>query len=114
MIMVLVRWLMSALVLLIIAEVVPGISISGWYAAIIAALVLGLLNALVKPVLVLLTFPITIVTLGLSVLVINGLLFWFASSFLDGFDVTGFWSAFLGALIMTVFSSVISLSTKSK
>lgn len=100
--------------LLIIAEVVPGISISGWYAAIIAALVLGLLNALVKPVLLFLTFPITIVTLGLFVFIINALLFWFASSFLDGFAVTGFWAAFFGALLMSVFSSIISLSTKSK
>lgn len=110
----LIRWLMSALVLLIIAEVVPGISISGWYAAIIAALVLGLLNALVKPILVVLTLPITVVTLGLSILVINGLLFWFAASFLDGFVVSGFWAAFFGALIMSLFSSLVSLSTKNK
>ena len=109
-----IRWLLAALILLVVSRLVPGIEIAGWYTAIIVALVLGLLNALVKPILVVLTFPITIVTLGLFVFVINALLFWFASSFLDGFVVAGFWSAFFGALLMSFFSSIISLSTKNK
>ena len=101
-------WLINALSLLAVAYVLPSVSIAGFYAALITALVLGLLNTLIRPLLVLVTLPITILTLGLFTLVINALLFWFVASFVDGFQVAGFWSAFWGALLYSVISSVAS------
>lgn len=101
---VLLRWIINAATLLIIAQILPGVELSGWYAAFITALILGLVNAVIRPVLVFLTLPINILTLGLFVLVINGLLFWFVASFIDGFAVAGFWAAFWGALILSIVS----------
>ncbi|MAQ59119.1 hypothetical protein CL638_01725 [bacterium] len=98
------RILLSALTLLVIAYFVPGIAVDGVYIAIIAAIVLGILNAVVRPVLLVLTLPITLLTLGLFAFVINGLLFWFAASFLEGFSVSGFWTALMGSLLMTLAS----------
>lgn len=97
---ILLRWLINALVLIGIAYLVPGIRVASLYAALIAALVLGLVNALIRPILVILTLPITIITLGLFTLVINAALFYFVSTVVKGFDVRGFWPAFVGALIM--------------
>jgi len=96
------RFLLSVLGLLIIAEYVPGISLEGIYVATISVLILGLLNAVVRPVLFILTLPITILTLGLFSFVLNALLFWFVASFIDGFTVDGFLAALLGSLLMTV------------
>ena len=98
----LVRWLLMALSLGLTAWIVPGIRVSGPAALLIAALVIGLLNALVKPFLVLLTLPLTILTLGIFLLVLNALLFWVAAAVVPGFDVAGFLSAFLGALVLAV------------
>lgn len=100
------RVLFNALGLILIAEFVPGINVDGFYAALIAAIVLGILNAIAKPVLLVLTLPITIITLGLFALVINALLFLFAASFLEGFSVDGFWYALLGSLLMSLVSTV--------
>lgn len=83
-------WILNAVALLVVAYILPGITVASFGSALIAALVLGLLNTLVKPVLVLLTLPITIVTLGLFLLVLNALVFWFAGSILKGFQVNGF------------------------
>jgi putative membrane protein len=82
--------------------------VASFGSALIAALVLGLLNTLVKPVLILLTLPITIVTLGLFLLVLNALVFWFAGSVLKGFQVNGFWWAMLGAFVYSIVSGVLS------
>ncbi|HLU14251.1 MAG TPA: phage holin family protein [Burkholderiaceae bacterium] len=101
-------WILNAVALLIVAYILPGIAVSSFGSALIAALVLGLLNTLVKPVLVLLTLPITIVTLGLFLLILNGLLFWFAGSVLKGFTVNGFWWAMLGALIYSIVSGLLT------
>src|SRR5438045_107036 len=98
----LIRWLLSAGALLLITRLIPGIIIQNFYTALVAALVLGLINALIKPLIVLLTLPVNIMTLGLFTLVINALLFWFASTVVKGFDVAGFWPAFFGALAMWV------------
>lgn len=106
--MLLLRWIINAATLLLIARFVPGVAVDGWYAAFIAALVLGLVNAIIRPIFILLTLPINIITLGLFTFVINALLFWFVSSFVDNFDVAGFWPAFWGALIMTVVSWITS------
>jgi putative membrane protein len=100
------RVLFNALGLILIAEFVPGINVDGFYAALIAAIVLGILNSIAKPILLVLTLPITIVTLGLFALVINAALFLFAASFLEGFSVDGFWYALLGSLLMSLVSTI--------
>lgn len=97
--------LFIAFVLLVIAEYVPGITVEGVYPAVIAAIVLGVLNVLVKPILFVLTLPITILTLGLFTFIINAGLFWFAASFVDGFAVTNFWYALFGSILVTIASS---------
>ncbi len=101
-------WILNAVALLVVAYLLPGITVASFGSALIAALVLGLLNTLVKPLLILLTLPITIVTLGLFLLVLNALVFWFAGSVLKGFQVSGFWWALLGALIYSVVSGLLS------
>lgn len=102
-------WFLNALALLTVAYVLPGITVDGYTAALVAALILGLINTLLRPLLILLTLPVTVVTLGLFLLVINGLLFWFAGSVLKGFEVSGFWVGVLGALLYSIFSSVLSM-----
>lgn len=102
------RLLLTAFVLLIVAEYIPGITVEGFYPALIAAIVLGLLNGIVRPILLILTFPITIITLGLFVFVINALLFWFAATFIDGFTVSTFWHALLGSLIVSAASTLLN------
>ena len=100
------KLLLTSLTLLVVAEYVPGIDIEGFYPALVAAIVIGLLNLFVKPVLILLTLPITIVTLGLFIVVINASLFWFAASFIDGFSVDGFWYAVIGSFIVSIVSAI--------
>lgn len=100
------RILVTALALLIVAKLIPGVTVDGLYPALIAALVLGLLNVFVRPVLVFLTLPITLLTLGLFIFVINALLFWLTASFLEGFAVSSFASALLGSLLVTLISTV--------
>lgn len=98
--------LITALALLIVARIVHGITVDSIYIALIVALILGILNVLVKPVLIVLTLPITIVTLGLFIFVINASLFWFVGTFVDGFDVSGFIAALLGSVIVSVISAI--------
>ena len=100
------RILWNALGLLLIAEYVPGISIDSFYSAVVAAIILGIFNAILRPILIILTLPITLLTLGLFTLVINAALFLFAASFIEGFAVSGFWYALLGSLLMTLISTV--------
>lgn len=95
------RWLLSAGILMLIAYIVPGIQVAGFYTALIAALILGLINAVIKPIVALLTLPVTLLTLGLFSLIINALMFYLASTVVKGFQVGGFWPAFWGALIMS-------------
>jgi len=102
-------WFLNALALLTVAYVLPGITVDGFKAALVAALILGLINTLLRPLLILLTLPVTVVSLGLFILVINGLLFWFAGSVLKGFEVSGFWVGVLGALLYSIFSSVLAM-----
>jgi putative membrane protein len=101
-------WILNAVALLVVAYILPGITVASFGSALIAALVLGLLNTLVKPLLVLLTLPITVVTMGLFLLVLNALVFWFAGSILKGFQVGGFWWALFGALIYSIVSGLLS------
>ncbi len=103
---ILLRILWNALGLLVIAKFVPGIMVADFYSALIAAVILGLFNAILKPILFLLTLPITLLTLGLFSLVINAGLFLFAASFIEGFAVTSFWYALLGSLLMSLISTI--------
>lgn len=101
-------WILNAVALLVVAYILPGITVASFGSALIAALVLGLLNSLVKPLLVVLTLPITIVTLGLFLLVLNALVFWFAGSIFKGFQVNGFWWAVIGAIVYSLVSGLLS------
>ncbi len=101
-------WVLNALALLAVAYLVPGIHVAGFTAALVAALVIGLVNMLIKPVLVLLTLPITVLTLGLFILVINGLLFYAVGSWLEGFEVNTFLAGMIGALLYSIFSWILS------
>ena len=100
------RVLLTALALLLAAYLIPGIAVSSLYIAIIAAIILGILNLIARPILVVLTLPITVFTLGLFIFVINALLFWFAASFIEGFNVSGFIPALLGSIIVSVISAI--------
>jgi putative membrane protein len=100
------RLLFNAFGLLVIAEFIDGITVSGFYSAFIAAIILGLLNLIIRPILFILTLPVTILTLGLFAFVINAGLFFFASSFIEGFEVDSFWYALLGSLLMSVVSTI--------
>ncbi len=100
------RLLLVTLTILVVANYVPGIEVDGFYAALIASLVLALLNVLVKPILTILTFPITVITLGLFTFVINALIFWWAAMLLDGFEVVNFTAALVGSLIVSVVTVV--------
>lgn len=108
------RWLINAATLMLLAYYLPGISVTGWYAALIAALVLGLVNALIRPIFVFFTLPVTIVTLGLFLLVINALMFQFVGTVVKGFEVASFGAAFWGALIMTLVGWMTSALLKNE
>jgi putative membrane protein len=97
-------WILNALALLTVANLVPGIHLDGFEAALIASLFLGFVNTLIRPVLVILTLPVTLLTLGLFILVINGMLFWFIGSVLKDFVVDGFWYGVAGSMLYSFFS----------
>ena len=97
-------WIINSLSLLALPYLFSGVKVDGFYTALIVALVLGLINAVARPILILLTLPLTVVTLGLFILVINALLFWFVASFVDGFAVSGFWTALGGAIAYSLIS----------
>jgi putative membrane protein len=101
-------WLINAVALIAVAYLMPGVIVSSFGAALVAALVLGLVNAVLRPLLVLLTLPVTVLTLGLFIFVINGLLFWLVGTWLEGFAVTGFWSAVFGAILFSLVSWALS------
>jgi putative membrane protein len=101
------KWLLSAAALLAVAHLYSGVEVKSFTAALIAAFVIGLLNTIVRPILVVLTLPVTVITLGLFLFVINALMFWAAASVLDGFHVRGFGAALLGSLIYSVLGIVI-------
>lgn len=100
------KLILSALAILLAAYLIPGITVDSFYTALIAALILGILNIIVKPILIILTLPITILTLGLFMFVINGFLFWFLGTFVEGFHVDGFLTAILGAVLVSLISSI--------
>jgi putative membrane protein len=103
----LIHWLISAASLVVVAYVIPGIQLHGLGSALIAPIVIGLINATIGFILKIVTFPITLLTLGLFWLVINALMLMLASYFVPGFIVAGFWSAFFGAIVMSVVSTIL-------
>jgi putative membrane protein len=103
----LLNWVLSAIAVWIVAQVVPGVHVSGWVAALIAALAIGFINATLGILLKVLTFPLTIVTLGLFWFVINALMFELASAFVPGFHVSGFLAAFIGAIVLSLVNLVL-------
>ena len=104
------RWLLLSAALLLVANLYPGVSIASFGAAMIAALVLGLFNTLVRPILVLLTFPITLVTLGLFLFVLIALMFWGTAEVLEGFKVQGFTAALIGSVLYSLCAMVIDVA----
>ncbi len=104
---ILVNWLISALAVIISSYVLPGVHVASFGIALISALVLGILNAFLKPLLVILTLPINILTLGLFTFVINTLVILLAARLVDGFEIDGFWWAFIFAIILSVVSGLI-------
>ncbi|MBK9136816.1 MAG: phage holin family protein [Betaproteobacteria bacterium] len=106
------RWLLLAAALLLVAHLYSGVSVASFGAALVAALVIGLFNTLVRPLLVLLTLPVTLLTLGLFLFVINALMFWAAASILEGFHVAGFTAALIGSLLYSVCGVVIDAAVE--
>jgi putative membrane protein len=107
-----IRLIVNAIALLIVAYVVPGVHVDTFTGAIIAALVLGIVNAILRPLLFILTLPLQILTLGLFTLIINGFLFWLVAHLGIGLHVDGYWSAFLAAIVLSIVSFVLSLLLK--
>ena len=106
----LVRWILLAAALLLVAHLYSGVQVTSFGSAMVAALVIGLFNTLLRPVLVLLTLPVTLLTLGLFLFVINALMFYFAAQILDGLQVSGFVAALIGSLIYSLCSMVIDVA----
>jgi putative membrane protein len=100
-----VKWLISALAIFAVGSFLPGLHVADYITALWAALALGILNAIVRPILLLLTLPINLITLGLFTFVLNGFMFWLAAKFVSGFLVDGFWWAVLGALLVSAIST---------
>jgi len=101
------NWVLNALALFLVSKILPGIHLRDFWSALIAAAIIGLVNALVKPILLLLTLPITILSLGLFTFVINALMLLLASSFSPGFTVNGFGTALIGSILLSVISTVL-------
>lgn len=110
----LLHWLIMAVALWVTAYVVPGVHVTSWPALAVGALVLGLVNAIIRPLLVILTLPITVVTLGLFYLVVNGLAFGLAAAIVPGFSVDSVWWAILGALVASLVSTFVGAFAKSE
>lgn len=105
-----IRWALNALALMVLPALISSITVAGFVPALIAAVVIGLLNALLRPILLLLTLPVTILSLGLFALIINGLLFWAASGLVAGVHIASFWGAFWGALIYSLLSWLVDMA----
>jgi putative membrane protein len=106
---IIIRFIITMVAILIISYLFPKmIWVDGFLAALVAAFLLGIVNTIVRPILVLLTLPLTLVTLGLFLLVINGLMLWLVSALVSGFHVSGFWGALLGSILISIVSWMLS------
>lgn len=108
------KWVIVALSFLALPHIISGITIDSFQTALIVALVWGVVNLIIRPIILLLFLPVTIITLGLFTFVVNAMLFWGVGSFVDGFEVSGFVPAFFGALIISAVSVVVNILFKSK
>ncbi len=108
MISMILKWLVFALIIMFVGWIIPGFDVQNIWAALIAVVVIALINAFIKPLILLLTLPINILTLGIFTLVINALLFMFAAYLVPGINVDGFWSALLASVLISVFSIGLS------
>ena len=106
----LLRWALNAIALMLIPELVGDLRVDSYAAALVGALLLGLANALIRPLLILVTLPITLLTLGLFALVVNGLTFWMVTGLVGGLQVSGFWSAFWAALLYSVLTTLVNIA----
>ena len=106
------RWIGYALAVMLVAFIIPGIEVDGFWGALIAAVVLGFANTFIKPILSFISLPLNFLTLGLFALVLNGLMLWAIAAITPGIEVNGFWSAFFGAIILSVVIAVVDGLTK--
>jgi putative membrane protein len=109
-----IRWLILTAAILLTAYILKGIQVDGFFSALAAAAILSILNAIFRPVLIILTLPINILTLGLFTFIINGLLLMMASCAIPGFDISGFWSAFFGSIIISIVSWLLNSFVNEK
>jgi putative membrane protein len=105
----LIKWIINAIAILIVTYIIKGIEVASPVVALVAAFVLGIINAFVRPILIIITLPINVLTLGIFTLFINGFLFYLVSKIVKGLVITGFWPAFIGAIIVSVISFLLSL-----
>ncbi len=110
----LLRWVLNSFALFFVMKLIPGIQIDRFGDLMLATLIIGLLNAFLRPLIVLFTLPVTIATLGLFTLVINGVIFALAALLLKGFHVTGFGTAFVAALLFSIFSFILNMVFRTK
>lgn len=103
------KWIILTVAVMLVAYIIPGITVASWVTALLVAFVLGLINTFIKPVLSLLTIPINILTLGIAGVLINTAYFWFASVIVSGFTINGFWSAVFGSLLVSLFAWLFSM-----
>ncbi len=111
---ILIRWIINAGALFLAAHVVKGIEITGFLPALVGAFILGILNTFIRPVILILTLPLNVLTLGLLTFIINGLMLKIVSSMLKGFEVQGFWPAVWGALIISIVSWIMNIFINSR
>ncbi|MFH1691803.1 MAG: phage holin family protein [Candidatus Omnitrophota bacterium] len=107
---ILIKWIINSLAILIVTYTVKGIEVAGSMTAIVAAFILGVINAFLRPLIILITLPVNIFTLGIFTFFINGFLFYMVSKIVKGFVITGFWPAFFGSLLFSAISFLLSLS----
>ena len=112
--MILLRWILNTLILMLVANLTPGVSIESFWSALVASLVFGLINAVIRPIMLILTLPINILSLGLFTLVINALMFWLAGSIVKGLSIDSFWSAFFAAFLYWLIVMVINYIEKPR
>ena len=107
MVEIIVHILITSVLLLVVAKIISGIEIKDWGTAIFASIVLGIVNAIIKPILIILTIPITVLTLGLFLLVINALMLWMVGSLVGGVKIKGFWYALLGSIVLSILNTLV-------
>jgi putative membrane protein len=102
------RWIVNAAALLLVAYLYPGVQVASFATAIIAALILGLVNAVIRPILIVLTLPVTVLTLGLFIFIINAFLFWLVAEIVQGFHVSNFGAALVGSILYSIITLITS------